>query len=95
VKRLGVIKHRGRDIMVNALEKKKNGRKPVTYYKSDREKTERPLMVAEEMFEYMASCPVCDKRVFDVSDIPGSHVRVRIKCPHCRRIVKIPLTSEQ
>lgn len=43
-------------------------------------------------FEYK-SCPVCDKRVFDVSGGPGITVQVRLKCPHCRQIIIIPISS--
>jgi len=52
-------------------------------------------MLADDVFKYTASCPVCCKRVFDISDLIGVHVRVRLKCPHCRKIVEIPLASAE
>ena len=42
------------------------------------------------LFEYTA-CPECSRRVFDVHGRPGSLVRIRLKCPHCRNIVYIPI----
>ena len=45
-------------------------------------------------FSYTASCPICEKRVFDVSDLPHKPVKVRLKCPHCRKIVDIPFSGE-
>ena len=38
-------------------------------------------------------CPVCGKRVFDVTGLPDEPVRVSIKCPHCRNIVDIPICA--
>ena len=49
--------------------------------------------VAESAFEYTASCPKCERRVFDSTDIPGNSVYVRLKCPHCKRIVNIPFST--
>ena len=51
-------------------------------------------LVAESAFEYTASCPMCERRVFDSTDIPGNSVHVRLKCPHCKKIVNIPFTSD-
>ena len=44
-------------------------------------------------FGYTISCPVCDKRVLDMSAIPDAHVIIRLKCPHCRKVVKIPFAA--
>jgi hypothetical protein len=49
--------------------------------------------VMEDGFEYKASCPICGKRVFDLSGLPATPVRVRLKCPHCRKIVRIPFAG--
>ena len=49
--------------------------------------------LAESAFEYTASCPICAKRIFDSTDIPGNSVHVRLKCPHCKRIINIPFSS--
>ena len=78
--------------MVSVTDKRKDRRKPITY-DTGADKPDEPLMVAEEFFEYMASCPLCRRRVFDISDIPDDPVRVRLKCPHCRNIVKIPISG--
>ena len=80
--------------MVSAMENRNEGRrKPVTYDTVGKDKPDDPMVVAEESFGYMASCPVCTRRVFDVSDIASDSVRVRLKCPHCRNIVKIPISG--
>ena len=51
------------------------------------------LAVMEDTEGYTAPCPVCEKRVFDVYDPPDKPTRIRIKCPHCRKIVKIPVST--
>ena len=76
--------------MVSTMDKRKNGRKPIIYNKYGN-KPDDPLVVMEDMFEYMASCPLCERRVFDVSDIPGVPVHVRLKCPHCKNFVEVPI----
>ena len=48
--------------------------------------------VDEDEFEYSAPCPICEKRTIDISELPDKLVRLRLKCPHCRKIVKIPLS---
>jgi len=78
--------------MVSVIDKKKDGRKAITY-DTGGDKPDEPPTVVEEAFEYIASCPVCMRRVFDVSDIPGDPVQVRLKCPHCRNIVKIQISK--
>jgi endogenous inhibitor of DNA gyrase (YacG/DUF329 family) len=47
----------------------------------------------EEPLEYSVACPVCEKRVFDISDIPATPIRVRLKCPHCHKIVQVPVKN--
>jgi len=56
-------------------------------------KAAKPQVDIVDEFEYKAACPVCGKRVFDLSDLPSTPVRVRLKCPHCRKIVKIPFAG--
>ena len=51
----------------------------------------KPRSTAEDEFGYSAPCPVCDKRALDITALPGIAVRVRLKCPHCHKLVKIPL----
>ncbi|MDR1439325.1 MAG: hypothetical protein LBJ10_04805 [Clostridiales bacterium] len=48
-------------------------------------------MAMEEPLEYMVSCPVCDKRAFDISELPRAPISVRLKCPHCHKIVQVPV----
>jgi len=79
--------------MVSATDKKETGQKPVKYDKYGGDKPDDPLVVAEDSFEYMAPCPVCEKRVFDVSDPPDSPTRIRLKCPHCRKVVRIRIST--
>jgi hypothetical protein len=47
----------------------------------------------EEPLEYSVLCPVCAKRAFDISELPPTTIMVRLKCPHCRKIVQIPCAS--
>ena len=43
--------------------------------------------------EYTVPCPSCTGRAFDFSGLPQGLLRVRLKCPHCRKIVEIPIDS--
>ena len=80
--------------MVSAMDKRKNGRgRPVTYSKSGRDKPDEPFIAAEDALSYITPCPVCERRVFDVYDPPDNPTRIRLKCPHCRNIVKIPISA--
>lgn len=36
-------------------------------------------------------CPVCSRRVLDVSRDRAYEVIVRLRCPHCGKIVKITM----
>ena len=38
-------------------------------------------------------CPVCDRRVLDVSRDKAYEVVVRLRCPHCGQIVKIVMPA--
>lgn len=42
--------------------------------------------------EQMA-CPVCKKRFFDVSKIPIEKIEIEAKCPHCGKISKLEISS--
>jgi len=55
----------------------------------------KPLRVAEDSFGYITPCPVCDKRIFDVTKLTEEPVNIRLKCPHCKKIVSIPITSSE
>ena len=37
-------------------------------------------------------CTICDKRAFDISGFPPTVFEVRLKCPHCHKIIHIPFT---
>ena len=78
--------------MVTVADKRKNEHKPIIYDKSGRDKPDDPLAVMEEILDYIAPCPVCERRVFDVFDAPDKPTKIRIKCPHCRSVVKIPIS---
>jgi hypothetical protein len=51
----------------------------------------QPIKYVKDKFGYTASCPLCKRRVLDISTMPDDSVYVRLKCPHCRQIVKIHL----
>jgi len=51
----------------------------------------RSRVSTKDEFEYSAHCPVCDKRVLDITEHPNIPVRVRLKCPHCRVLIRISL----
>lgn len=38
-------------------------------------------------------CPVCSKRACDVSDLPKEKMYIELKCPHCKKVVKIQCTK--
>jgi endogenous inhibitor of DNA gyrase (YacG/DUF329 family) len=35
-------------------------------------------------------CPICSKRVFDISKIPKEQIIIELKCPQCGKLVKVP-----
>ena len=35
------------------------------------------------------TCPVCNKRICDVTKEPNEKVEVELKCPKCKHIVKV------
>jgi len=47
----------------------------------------------DESFKHMTQCPICDKRIFDLSDRPDKPTQIRLKCPHCRKVIKIQISS--
>lgn len=77
--------------MVSAMDNRKNSKRPVLYSRGNINKSDDPLIVDRESFGYMTSCPECKRRVFDVYDPPDRLTRIQIKCPHCRKVVKIPI----
>lgn len=34
-------------------------------------------------------CSCCGKRAFDISELPKEKITVELKCPHCRKLVKV------
>ena len=79
--------------MLSVTDKRKNERKAITYATDEGDKPDPPA-VAEEMFEFLVICPLCKRRVFDASGLSGNPVRLRLKCPHCRNIVIIPISEK-
>ena len=39
-------------------------------------------------------CPLCGKRVFDISELPGERVAITLKCPSCHQVVTVRCTGE-
>ena len=39
-------------------------------------------------------CPLCGKRVFDISELPGEQVAITLKCPGCHQVVTVRCTRE-
>lgn len=39
-------------------------------------------------------CPICGKRVLDISKIPLEDVKVTLKCPTCHKLVTVPCTKD-
>ena len=82
-------------IMVSAMDKRRNqNRRPVAYNdKNGRDNSDEPLIIMKDSSGYMTSCPMCEKRVFDVYDPLDKPTRIEIKCPRCRNIVDIPISE--
>ena len=38
---------------------------------------------------YQIKCPVCKRRICDISTTTNERVAIEMKCPHCWRIVRI------
>ncbi len=39
-------------------------------------------------------CPLCGKRVFDITELPGEQVAITLKCPSCHQVVTVRCTRE-
>ena len=39
-------------------------------------------------------CPLCGKRVFDITELPGEQVAITLKCPSCHQVVTVRCTGE-
>lgn len=39
-------------------------------------------------------CPVCGKRIFDISDFPEKEFVISCKCPNCKEIVDVPCDKQ-
>ena len=44
--------------------------------------------------DYTVLCPICTGRAFDFSGLTKGLFRVRLKCPHCNKIVETPIVPE-
>ena len=49
----------------------------------------RPVM--KESFGYIIPCPECEKRAYDISELPEQFITLKLKCPHCSKIVETPI----
>ena len=77
--------------MVNTTDQKIKLRKPAGRRSCcGWDSAETNMASSDGLFEYTA-CPECGRRVFDVHGQPGSLISIRLKCPHCRNIVYIPI----
>jgi len=49
------------------------------------------------MAKTIMQCPECKRRDFDIFELPDkrkSQVEVELKCPQCKKLVRIPCTKE-
>lgn len=38
-------------------------------------------------------CPICSKRALDIKKSSNELVEIQLKCPHCHKIVNIPIRN--
>lgn len=43
---------------------------------------------------YQLKCPICKKRIFDVSKIPNEEIIIETKCSNCKQITKLAITTK-
>ena len=80
--------------MGNASRKTKPRKRTPKLYKANQEHlTEFTTDMTIEL-DYMVPCPRCTGRAFDFSGIPQGLLRVRLKCPHCHRLVEAPIIND-
>jgi len=81
--------------MISVSDKQRIYRRPASAYnKKSGNKSGKPPAFAEDELGCITQCPVCDKRVCDVYDPPDKPTQIKLKCPHCRKIVKIPISAQ-
>ena len=73
------------------MAKKITNQKPQVIYKPP---PSLLCAVTDEPLDYMISCPVCERRAIDFSELPERLINLRYKCPHCRNVVDTPLIAE-
>ena len=39
-------------------------------------------------------CPMCGKRAFDIEPLPREQIEVELKCPNCRKFVRVSSVKE-
>ncbi len=39
-------------------------------------------------------CPMCGKRAFDIEPLPREQIEVELKCPNCRKFVRVSCVKE-
>ena len=79
--------------MTSAARSTKERCKQAQQIKYGTQRPNAPVTVMEQAIEYIAPCPKCDRRVLDVLEPPERKAKVRLKCPHCRRIVNIQIAA--
>lgn len=45
------------------------------------------------MVKKKMKCPICERRVFDISTQTDERVEIELKCPNCKRIVNVSCTE--
>jgi hypothetical protein len=64
-------------------------------YRTDQEHLSKIESELTWDFEYTVLCPRCTGRAFDFVGLPRELLLVRLKGPHCRKIVEAPIISEE
>jgi phage FluMu protein Com len=67
--------------------------KQIQYIKKSSSLDGNPCFTGGGSSKHTIFCIVCEKRVFDVYDPPAIPTRIEIKCPHCRKVVDIPISK--
>lgn len=79
--------------MVIATGKSRERRKLVVYNRGIKTGYAGASQREEDAFKYTAPCPICEKRIFDISTLPVNRIMLRFKCPHCHNVVIMPLMA--
>ena len=72
-------------------QKRKKGTKIQKIYRVKPEYQHKYGANKLESLDYQVECPLCEEHAFDISDLPASVIVVQLDCPHCGKIVDVPL----